>query len=98
MTIYLILSNIIFIIGSFGIFFFRRHIILLLICLELLFLAVDLNFVIASVFLDDLLGQIYCLFLLTMIAAESALGLAILVVYYRLRGGISVDLISLLKS
>jgi NADH-quinone oxidoreductase subunit K len=94
----LIFSNILFIIGSFGIFFFRRHIILLLISLELLFLAVDINFVIISVFVDDLLGQIYCLLLLTMVAAESALGLAILVVYYRLRGGISVDLISLLKS
>jgi len=93
MTTYLILSNIIFVIGCFGIIFFRRHIILLLICLELLFLAVDLNFVMASIFLDDILGQIYCLFLLTMIAAESALGLAILVIYYRLRGGISVDLI-----
>jgi NADH-quinone oxidoreductase subunit K len=79
-------------------FLSRKHVIIILISLELILLATNINFVIFSVFLDDILGQIYALLVLTVAAAESALGLAILIVYYRLRGGISIDLISLLKS
>jgi NADH-quinone oxidoreductase subunit K len=56
-----------------------------------------MNFIIFSIFLDDIIGQIYCLLILTISAAESALGLALLIIYYRLRGGISIDLINLLK-
>jgi len=79
-------------------FLSRKHVIIILISLELILLSTNINFVIFSVFLDDILGQIYALLVLTVAAAESALGLAILIVYYRLRGGISIDLISLLKS
>lgn len=97
MLSYLLLSLIIFIIGSLGMFLFRKHIINILISLELLLLAINMNFVVFSCFLDDFIGQIYALLVLTVAAAESSIGLAIIVVYYRLRGGISIDLISLLK-
>lgn len=79
-------------------FLSRKHVIIILISLELILLSININFVVFSIFLDDLLGQIYALLVLTVAAAESALGLAILIVYYRLRGGISIDLINLLKS
>lgn len=94
---YLLLSLIIFVIGSLGMFLFRKHIINILISLELLLLAINMNFVVFSCFLDDFIGQIYALLVLTVAAAESSIGLAIIVVYYRLRGGISIDLINLLK-
>ena len=94
---YLLLSLLIFIIGSLGMFLFRKHIINILISLELLLLAINMNFVVFSSFLDDFLGQIYALLVLTVAAAETSIGLAIIVVYYRLRGGISIDLINLLK-
>lgn len=95
---YLFLSSNLFIIGMLGIFLIRRHIIIILMSIELMLLAVNINFVVFSVYLDDLLGQVYCLLVLTIGAAETALGLAILIVYYKLRGGISTDLISKLKS
>jgi NADH-quinone oxidoreductase subunit K len=95
---YLILSLIIFIIGSLGMFLFRKHIINILISLELLLLSINMNFIVFSLFLDDLVGQLYALLILTVAAAETSIGLAIVVVYYRLRGGISIDLINLLKS
>jgi len=94
---YILLSLIIFIIGSLGMFLFRKHIINILISLELLLLAINMNFVVFSCFLDDFIGQLYALLVLTVAAAESSIGLAIIIVYYRLRGGISIDLISLLK-
>lgn len=95
---YIFLSSILFFFGVFGMFFSRKHIIVILLSLELILLSVDINFCIFSVFLDDLLGQIFALLILTVAAAESSIGLAILIIYYRLRGGISIDLISLLKS
>jgi len=98
MFLYLILSTVLFVIGSFGMFLSRKHVIIILISLELLVLAINLNFIIFSVFIDDLVGQVYSLIILTCGAAESALGMALLIVYYRLRGGISIELISLLKS
>lgn len=97
MIIYLLISCSLFIIGSFGMFLARKHVLIILISLELLLLSANINFVIFSVFLDDLLGQIYSILVLTVAASESALGLAILITYYRLRGGISIDLINLLK-
>jgi NADH:ubiquinone oxidoreductase subunit K len=97
MFFFLLFSFSLFIIGSFGMFLSRKHIIIILISLELILLAVNINFVIFPVLLDDFLGQIFALLVLTVAAAETALGLAILIVYYRLRGGISIDLISLLK-
>ena len=66
--------------------------------IELMLLAVNLNFIIFSVFLDDIMGQIFALFVLTVAAAESAIGLAILVVYYRIRGTVSIEYINLLKN
>lgn len=65
--------------------------------IELMLLAVNLNFLIFSVFLDDMMGQLFALFILTVAAAESAIGLAILVVYYRIRGTVAVEYINLIK-
>lgn len=98
MFLFLSLSFILFVIGLLGLFLFRRHLIIFLISLEILLLCININFITFSIYLDDFLGQIYVLMILTVAAAETALGLAILVIYYRLRGGISIDLISLLKS
>lgn len=94
---YLLLSSFIFFVGVFGLFVTRKHLIIILISIELIFLAINFNFIVFSVFLDDILGQIYSLCILTVAAAESSIGLAILIVYYRLRGGISIDFIKLLK-
>lgn len=98
MFFYLLLSISLFLIGTFGMFLSRKHVIIILISLEMILLSANINLVVFSIFLDDILGQIYALLVLTVAAAESALGLAILIIYYRLRGGISIDLISLLKS
>lgn len=87
-----------FISGSSGMFLSRQHLILILISLEIVLLSITVNFVMFSIFHDDLIGQIFALLVLAIAAAETALGLAILVVYYRLRGGIAIDLINLLKS
>ena len=76
----------------------RKNIILMLMSIELMLLAVNLNFIIFSVFLDDIVGQVFALFILTVAAAESAIGLAILVVYYRIRGTVSIEYINLLKN
>lgn len=97
MLVFLILSINLCAMAFLGLFF-RRHIILILICLELILLSCNINFIIFSVFLDDLLGQIYSLLVLTIAAVESSLGLALIILYYRLRGGISLELITLLKS
>lgn len=95
---FLLYTITLFIIGAFGMLLTQQHLIIILLSLELLLLAANINFVIFSVLNDDLAGQIYAILLLAIAAAETAIGLAILVVYYRLRGGISIDLISLLKS
>lgn len=97
MGIFLLLSFILFIIGTCGMFLFRKHIINILISFELIILSLNLNFIVFSSYLDDLIGQVYSLFILTVAAAESSIGLAIIIIYYRLRGGISIDLLSLLK-
>jgi len=93
----LFLSFFIFLAGVMGLFLTRKHIILLLLSIELIFLSINYNFIVFSVFMDDMLGQYYALCILTVAAAESAIGLAILVIFYRLRGGISLDLVNLLK-
>ena len=98
MLIYFILSTILFIIGILGLFIVRKHAIMLLISLELLILAVNINFIIGAIFLDDLIGLIYSLINLTSAASESAIGLGLLIILYRIKGSISLDLISLLKS
>ena len=66
-------------------------------CIELMLLSLNLNFIIFSVYLDDLYGQIFSLFILTVAAGESAIGLAIIILYYRVRGSISMNLLSLIK-
>jgi len=86
-----------FIIGVFGILFNKRSILVVLMCLELLLLSVNLNFITFSVYLDDFYGQIFSLFILTIAAAEAAIGLAILILYYRVRGNISINQIATLK-
>ena len=94
---YLTVAMIIFIIGVLGIFLNRKNIIIMLMSIELILLAIDFNFIIFSVSLNDIVGQIYSLFILTVAAAESAIGLAILVAYYRIRGTIAVRYINLMR-
>ena len=88
---YLILGAIIFTIGIIGIFLNRKNLIVILMCIELILLAVNINLVSFSIFLNDLNGQIFTLFILTVAAAEAAIGLAIIVVYYRNSGSIRVE-------
>jgi NADH-quinone oxidoreductase subunit K len=87
---YLSVSSILFILGITGIYLNRKNIIIMLMSIELMLLSVNLNFIIYSTYLDDIMGQVFALYVLTVAAAESAIGLAILVVYYRIRGTISV--------
>jgi len=94
---FLAISMILFLLGIWGIFLNRKNIIVMLMSIELMLLAVNLNFLMFSVFLDDLVGQLFALLILTVAAAESAIGLALLVVYYRIRGTIAVEFINLLK-
>ena len=82
---------ILFIIGLVGIVLNRRNILITLMCVELVLLSLNLNFIIFSVYFDDVYGQLFSLFILTVAAAESAVGLAIIIVYYRIRGSISMD-------
>ena len=94
---YLVLAAILFTLGIFGIFLNRKNVIVILMSVELMLLAVNINFVAFSVFRGDLVGQIFSLFVLTVAAAEAAIGLAILVVFFRNRGSIAVEDISTLK-
>jgi NADH-quinone oxidoreductase subunit K len=92
-----ITNILLFLIGVFGILFNRRSILVVLMCIELLLLSVNLNFILFSVYLDDFYGQVFSLFILTIAASEAAIGLAILILYYRLRGNISISQIATLK-
>ena len=94
---YLILAAIIFIIGVIGIFLNRKNVIIILMSIELILLAVNINLVSFSIFSQDLTGQIFTMFILTVAAAEAAIGLAIIVVYYRNKGSIRVEDINSLK-
>ena len=94
---YLAVAAILFTIGVFGIFVNRKYVIILLMSVELILLSVNLNLVAFSSFLGDLAGQVFALFVLTVAAAEAAVGLAILVVYFRNRGDISVEGANLMK-
>ena len=94
---YLTLGAIIFTIGIIGIFLNRKNVIVILMSIELILLAVNINLVSFSMFLQDLSGQIFTLFILTVAAAEAAIGLAIIVVYYRNAGTIRVEEIENLK-
>ena len=94
---YLTLAATIFTIGIAGIFLNRKNIIVILMSIELILLAVNINLVSFSIFINDLSGQIFTLFILTVAAAEAAIGLAILVIYFRNRGSIAVDDVNLMK-
>lgn len=94
---YVMLATLLFVTGIAGIFLNRKNIITLLMSIELMLLAVNINFVAFSIKLGDIGGQIFTIFILTVAAAEAAIGLAILVVYFRNRGTIDVDDIASLK-
>ena len=94
---YLLLAATLFSLGLFGVLISRKSIITLLMSIELLLLAVNINMVAFSSYTHNLSGQIFTLFILTLAAAEAALGLAIVVIYYRNRGAINVDDVNLLK-
>lgn len=94
---YLIVAAMLFTIGIFGIFLNRRNVIIILMSIELMLLAVNINFVAFSAFQHDLTGQVFTMFVLTVAAAESAIGLAILVVYFRNRGTIAVEDINMMR-
>ncbi|MFL2687570.1 MAG: NADH-quinone oxidoreductase subunit NuoK [Alphaproteobacteria bacterium] len=94
---YLSLAAILFALGLFGIFLNRKNVIIILMSIELMLLAVNINFVAFSSYLQDLVGQVFAIFVLTVAAAEAAIGLAILVVYYRNRGSIAVEDINMMK-
>nr|AHX02541.1 NADH dehydrogenase subunit 4L [Schizymenia dubyi] len=91
------ISSLLFLISIIGIFLNQKNILIMLMSLEMMFLAVSFNLVFASIYLDDILGQIFSLLILTVAAAESSIGLAILVVYYRIRNIITVELMNLMK-
>ena len=94
---YLIVSCLLFVLGICGIFLNRKNVITILMSIELILLSVNINFVAFSTYLDDLTGQVFSIFVLTVAAAEAAIGLAILVIYYRNRGSIAVEDINLMK-
>jgi len=79
-----------FLIGLIGLIFNRRNVLIILMCVELILLSVNMNFILFSVYFDDLSGQIFSFFILTVAAAESSIGLAIIIAYYRIRGSIRI--------
>ena len=94
---YLTLAAIIFTIGIIGIFLNRKNVIIILMSIELILLAVNINLVSFSIYLQNLVGQVFTMFILTVAAAEAAVGLAIIVIYYKNRGSINVEQINTLK-
>jgi NADH-quinone oxidoreductase subunit K len=94
---YLVVAAILFTLGAFGIFMNRKNVIVILMSIELILLSVNINLVAFSTHLGDMVGQIFALFVLTVAAAEAAIGLAILVVYFRNRGTIAVEDINVMK-
>jgi NADH-quinone oxidoreductase subunit K len=94
---FLVVSAILLVLGIFGIFLNRKNVIIILMSIELMLLAVNINFVAFSVRLNDLVGQIFAMFVLTVAAAEAAIGLAILLVYFRNRGTIRVEDIRMMR-
>ena len=94
---YLVLGGVLFVISIAGIFINRRNVLILLMSIELMLLAVNINFVAFSAELGDMVGQVFSLFVLTVAAAEAAIGLAILVAFFRNKGSIAVERISGMK-
>nr|YP_009988359.1 NADH dehydrogenase subunit 4L [Gelidiella flabella]QNM39635.1 NADH dehydrogenase subunit 4L [Gelidiella flabella] len=93
---YINVSTLLFLISVIGIFLNQRNILVMLMSLEMMFLAISFNLIFSSILLDDIIGQIFSLLILTVAAAESSIGLAILVVYYRIRSAITVELMTLM--
>jgi len=98
MYIYLIFTFILFLIGFFGTILIKRFFILTLISIELMLLAININFIVFSIFLDDLLGQIIAIVFLTLASSESVLGLALVIIYFKLKEGMSLNAIFFLKA
>ena len=94
---YLIVAAVLFSLGVFGVFLNRKNVIVILLSIELMLLAVNINLVAFSAHLEDLVGQIFAMFVLTVAAAEAAIGLAILVVYFRNRWSIAVEDVNVMK-
>jgi NADH-quinone oxidoreductase subunit K len=94
---YLTVAAMLFVVGVFGIFLNRKNVIVILMSIELMLLAVNINFVAFSSFLGDLVGQVFTMFILTVAAAEAAIGLAILVSFFRNRGTIDVAEVNIMK-
>ena len=94
---YVIVSSILFVLGVLGIFLNRKNVIVILMAIELILLSVNINLVAFSSFLNDLTGQIFAMFVLTVAASEAAIGLAILVIYFRDRGTIAVEDVNRMK-
>lgn len=94
---YLTLTTALFCIGLIGIVSNRTNLLIILMCIEVVLFSIDINFVIFSVYLDDIVGQVFALFVLTVAASESAIGLAIVVVYYRLQNNIVLPSLGLLR-
>ena len=94
---YLVVAAALFVIGIFGLYLNRKNIIILLMSIELILLSVNINFVAFSSYLNDLVGQVFTLFVLTVAAAEAAIGLAILVCFFRNRGTIDVEDVNVMK-
>ena len=90
-------STTLFLISVLGLFLNQKNILIMLMSLEMMFLSISFNFIFLSIYLDDITGQVFALLILTVAAAESSIGLAILVVYYRIRNVITVELMSLTK-
>lgn len=96
-THYVVVASIIFTVGIFGLFVNRKNVIVMLMCIELILLAVNINFVAFSSYVGNITGQVFTMFVLTVAAAEAAIGLAILVVYFRNRGTIAVEDVQQMK-
>jgi NADH-quinone oxidoreductase subunit K len=94
---FLVVGAILFVLGVFGIFINRKNVIVILMAIELILLSVNINLVAFSAFLGDMVGQVFAMFVLTVAAGEAAIGLAILVIYFRRRGTIAVDDINQMK-
>nr|YP_009317508.1 NADH dehydrogenase subunit 4L [Gelidium galapagense]AOX48960.1 NADH dehydrogenase subunit 4L [Gelidium galapagense] len=94
---YINTSTLLFLISIIGIFLNQKNILVMLMSLEMMFLAVSFNLIFSSILLDDVVGQIFSLLILTVAAAESSIGLAILVIYYRIRSVITVELMILMS-
>jgi NADH-quinone oxidoreductase subunit K len=97
LTHYLTVAAILFTLGVFGIFLNRKNVIVILMSIELILLAVNINFVAFSTHLNDIVGQVFALLVLTVAAAEAAIGLAVLVVFYRNRGSIAVEDVNMMR-